>query len=698
MKNVQLNFFMRQSKARYYSVGLMWFFLIVSVFVKLWLVNSQSLTAIGGAVYDDRLFLDLAGHLLKGDWLGPYDHKTLAKGPFYPIWIATVFKSGIPLLLAQHLLYVAACCVFIAAIRPLVKNRLLLLAGFIVLLFNPMSYTNVVMTQVLREGIYPALTVMVISFAIGLLIRHNGRPRLLILWAAGLGISLTAFWLTREEGVWIVPSLLVMVGLAAFMELRCRPVDFRKVVLYVLPFVIWLAAIGGVAGINEVKYGIFATTEFKMPAFLKAYGALSRVKHADWKPAIPVPLDVRNRIYEVSPAFSELKSFMEGEGGKIWRNWIDMFRELYKKDSGIAKKMMSYLEKDPSGVWLDVFFNYKSDIIGGWFMWAFREAVAASGYHSSGEAAANYYERLAKEVNLACTEKRLECEEERATMMPVWHNTYLSPFLKSLMGGAIYFVRFSDFEIESSSSQGDEKSMKLFRDMTRDRLASLTFQVKGWAFSPVSDLRISVRTADGSFISPVKFLESEDIYQNFLARGKDFTSAKKARFDMLDTVTGDYSACKNRCYMQIENNKQFRLQIPLDGSVKSIDTGEVQLNFEVLSVLQDDLSKVDKYKLKILKQIGFIYHYAIPFLTVAALIAYLIAIIKLIKRQASAIPWVISTSLFFTIIVRLVMLSVINISSFPAMTVQYFSPVYPLLLMFIVLWPQSCEDNKRLPL
>lgn len=672
--------------------------MIVPVVVKLWFVNSQSLTAVGGAVYDDRLFLDLAGHLLKGDWLGPYDHKTLVKGPFYPLWIALVFKLGIPLLLAQHLLYVVACYVFIAAIRPLVKNRLILLSGFIILLFNPMSFTSVVMTQVLREGIYPALTVMVISFAAGLLIRHGGSPKDLILWAVGLGISLTAFWLTREEGVWIMPSLFVMAGWAVFMELRCRPVDFRKVVPYVLPFVIWLAAIGSVAGINKVNYGIFATTEFKMPAFLKAYGALSRVKHADWKPAIPVPLDVRNRIYEASPAFSELKSFMEGEGGRIWRSWIDSFRELYRNDTGIAKKMMTYLEKDPSGVWLDVFFNYKSDILGGWFMWAFREAVAASGYHSYGGTAATYYERLAKEVNLACTERRLECEEERATMAPVWHKTYLSPFLKSLMGGTVNFVRFSDFEIESSSSQGDEKSMKLFRDMTRERLAPRTFQVKGWAFSPGSDLRITIRSEDGSFISPVRFLESEDVYQNFLARGKDFTSAKKARFDMLDTVTGDFSACKNKCYMQVEDNKHLRLQIPLDGSVKSIDTDAVQLNFDILSVLQADLSKVDKYKFKMLKQIGLIYHYAVPFLTVAALIAYIIFTIKLMKRQASSIMWVFSTSLFFAIIVRLVMLSVINISSFPAMTVQYFSPVYPLLLMFIIVLPWHYEHNKRLPL
>ncbi len=51
---------------------------------KLWLTNSQTIFAIGPAFHDDRLFADLAAHLINGDWLGPYNQFTLAKGPCSP--------------------------------------------------------------------------------------------------------------------------------------------------------------------------------------------------------------------------------------------------------------------------------------------------------------------------------------------------------------------------------------------------------------------------------------------------------------------------------------------------------------------------------------------------------------------------------------------------------------------------------------
>ena len=634
-------------------------------------------------MYDDRLFIDLARHILNGDWLGPYDHRTLAKGPFYPMWIAAVFKSGVPLLLAQHLLYIMACLIFVIAVKPLLQRQFIVLPVFVVLVFNPMSYTTSVMTQVLREGIYPALSVLVISFAAGLLIRYHRGLITLVIWSFGLGISMSAFWLTREEGIWLMPSVLVLITFAVVRALRTRPVDLSRIAIYALPFAVWLIILGSVAGINKTRYGTFTTVEFKSPDFLAAYGALSRVKHKAWKPAMPLPLEVRNRIYEVSPAFSELKPFMEGDSGKIWRHWLDPLREQYHNNPEIAKKMDAYLEKDPSGTWKDVFFNYEDDIIGGWFMWAFREAVAAAHYHTSGSVAAGYYRRLAKEVNAACSDGRLACGAERATMMPPWHNEYIYPFLKSVLGGVVFFSRFDDFDMVPSSSQGDEKSLKVFQDITRERLSPLPFQLKGWAFSPNSDINISIRSANGNSVRLVTFLDSEDVYQHVLSKGENLPQARKARFDILDGRTGDYSFCKEMCYLQIENSKRRIALIPLDGNIKYLDTNEVRLNIETLNAIHGSL--VDKYKLHILSWIAKIYQYAAPFLAGVALIVYILATVKLIRKQAPVVLWLVNGALFIAIIVRLLMLSIINVTSFPGITVQYLSPAYPLLLMFVCL-------------
>ena len=68
----------------------------------------------------------LAASLIQGQWLGIYDNLTLAKGAFYPIWIAVSFWLGIPLVLAQQLLYAAACLTAVLAIKPLFRSSLVL--------------------------------------------------------------------------------------------------------------------------------------------------------------------------------------------------------------------------------------------------------------------------------------------------------------------------------------------------------------------------------------------------------------------------------------------------------------------------------------------------------------------------------------------------------------------------------------------
>src|SRR5947209_317222 len=77
---------------------------------------------------DDGLFARQAQALLNvrdlsSGWLGAYDNLTLVKGPIYPLWIAVNKCLGMPLSLAEQLLYVAACALFTLAVRPLVRSQ-----------------------------------------------------------------------------------------------------------------------------------------------------------------------------------------------------------------------------------------------------------------------------------------------------------------------------------------------------------------------------------------------------------------------------------------------------------------------------------------------------------------------------------------------------------------------------------------------
>jgi len=649
-----------------------WLAFIILALIKLWLIGGQTLTAWGGNVHDDRLFINLANTLLKGEWLGSYNNLTLAKGAFYPFWIAVTFLLGIPLMLGQHLLYIAACVIFTVAVRPILPRPVMLLIIYTILLFNPVSYTDGPMTRVLREGIYPALTVLVAAGALGLLARQEHHSiKSLGLWATGLGVALSAFWLTREEGIWIIPLVLMIIGLAVVRLWQRRPSDWmRRLTLCALPFAIWLLAVTVVAGINMAHYGVFTTAETKSPGFLAAYGALTRVEPAQWRPDVPVSQETRLRIYSVSPAFAELRPFLEGDLGKGW-------------------SATSYFLNPTNQVWSANSNNSLSNEIGGgFFMWALRDAVAAAGYYSSGASASDYYRRLATEVNAACIEGKLDCGTRRASLAPPWHNKYTRPLLNALVNTGIYLAEFKGINPKPGPSVGMEDSLILFHNITGERLSPTKeqLQVKGWAFSPSSIVNLSVRTANGELAdATIKYESSPDVYQYFLSTGQDIPNAREARFEI---TTNNNSGV----YLVIKTGERLLGRLPLDGSTKSLQTPELQLIIDYIggkSDLSHARSMFDDLRLHILGKIGALYQAIMPVLLIITLIAYTFLTIQVFGKRINIMAWIITTALLVAIITRILLISIINISSFWATNTSYLSPAYPLLLIFmsfVLIW------------
>ncbi len=405
----------------------------VFVVVKLWLVSGQHITAIGFASIDDRLFLAMADHLLHFQWLGAYDQFTLAKGPFYPFWLAASYFAHVPLLYSQQLLYALACLVVTFALRPVLPRPWQRLLLFVVLLYDSASVANGPATRVIREGIYPALTLLTLGTFIGLACAVMGRTRRAVSWSIGAGVALSCFWLTREEGIWILPALgviLLIVGLFLFHK---RPTSFKKrIILVTVPFLCLGLAIAGVSMMNYVSYRVFAVVEFKEANFLAAYGALTRVKASVWYADVPVSAKQRSLIYSVSPTFAQLRPSLEGNTG---RSWI----ENGGQDGG--------------------------EIGGGGFMWALRDAAAQVGVYTDGASASDFYGRMAAEVNTACDRKRIDCLPRNDSMMPPWDDRYIEPTLQAASRGVLRVARFEGISATPSMSVGFGKP--LFNEITR---------------------------------------------------------------------------------------------------------------------------------------------------------------------------------------------------------------------------------------
>jgi hypothetical protein len=412
---------------------------------KLWLFWGLRLHVESGQSFDDALYIQLANAIINNEWLGAYNNLTLSKMPGYPLWIAFNHSIGLPLLFTQQLLYVIAGLIFLVPLRKVINNPTLLLVFYTVYLLNP-----AIETRVMREGIYPALSVLVFAALVGSYV-YREKILQLFLWSVFLGLSLSMLWLTREEGIWIIPSLIIIMGYTIFQLYQTYKLSgnfFKRFVFLVLPFVVLLTSILTIAAQNKTYYGDHTLIEINSKPFTSAYGALSRVKHPQWKRYLPVPEDVRKKIYAVSPAFKEIEPFLEGEVGK---RWVPLTCRFYPHTC--------------------------PDIGGAWFMWALREAVSYSGYHQSATKAKEYYQRLATEVNSACEKDFLDCLPPRETLVSPYHPEYIKVGIKTFCAGVKRIISlpipvyvYSEF----AHSLGTEYGLKIFNEITHNPVSAIT--------------------------------------------------------------------------------------------------------------------------------------------------------------------------------------------------------------------------------
>lgn len=421
-----------------------WCSLIALALLKIYLTSGLALCAIGDSDHDDSLFIKLADSLRTGHWLGPYSNRTLAKGPGFPLWVAFSARIGLPLFLTENLLYVAACFALVVGLQLVVRRRWALLCIYAVLLFNPMTYSESVL-RVSREGIYPAQTLLVLAGLVGLHTRRHHAVAVMARWAMLLGVAFAWFWLTREEAVWFVPSLALLLGVTAIAIWKGRESHHAlRLGLCVVPLFIWGMSLLCVCTINRVKYKVFTTCEFRWKPFLKAYGSLARVEQHPWQRYVPVPKETRQRIYAVSPAFRELEPYLEGQEGRDYAH---------------------------CGAFLLPNGGSEPEIAGGWFMWAFRDAVSLAGHYGNGKSARAYYLRLAAEVNHACEVGLLPAGPNRSTMLPPWRNEYGGLLFRKALDGIQFLASFQRFHVGPEPSTGERSALSLFEDLTHGRLA-----------------------------------------------------------------------------------------------------------------------------------------------------------------------------------------------------------------------------------
>ncbi len=660
------------------------FILVVLAIVKLWLVMGVSFVA-QYAPHDSLLFINLANSFLgflKGEqvsWLGTYSQLTLAKGPIYPLFLVANFLIGLPLLFPHNLLYIASGFMLVFSLKNIVKKTSILIMLYIIYIFSleTLSITIIAM----RESVYPAFSVFVIVGLIGCYTHRESLNQKLALWGIFLGIALSVFWMTREEGIWIIPSFLLVESYVLFLLYKrfSVSIEFWKKVFFslLLPLSILLGSVHLVSFVNKTYYGIYTVVEFKSPNFLSAYGTLSRVKHPpSTSRYLPVPKEVRKAIYAVSPTFKELESFLEGPL-QAWKS-------------------------HGCGVYPPC-----DDIIGGLFVWAFRDAVAMAGYYKSGEMADAFYSKMAQEINAACDKELLDCLSPRSTMAPPFYADYILPLAETFISHLSWLINSNNFRGVnlSSKSSGSDETITIFQDITRDNVAPLEpivpmLSASGWAFSYEEKISLRVQSSTDAKEYPVIIHKTggQDVYDAFIKNNpsykQQYENARSSRF-IANTP------CLKNCSLVFYTEKGVTLaSVDLENlNNKKILSTDIPFYFHIDSVTPPPLQKsslnqqpplpmqswLNIHKFNLLSNIAYIYHSIVPLLAYLAFCLYLIiSVINVMYRQINFL-FVLNTAIFIAIIFRLLILSYIQIVSFPTGESRFFAPLYPLVLMFIML-------------
>lgn len=643
------------SAKAYYAI------LLLLTALSLWIRQAFPIHAIGNAVHDDALFVRLARHLAAGEWLGQYDNLTLAKGMFYPLFIAISQFLSIPLKMAEQAIYLAASASAAGLARKHAGNNYLGVALFAALSFNPVLW-HVDLARVIREGLYVGLSLMVIALAVMIVFPGPIVSRSSFLGRAikgfGLGFVGAAFYLTREEGIWLAPALIVVIAVALIGILLPRrtsspslPNRFAQLKAIALPsalaLVVFLATNGFVATLNYQHYGVFATNEFKTKSFLRAYGSITRIRPNEWQHYVLFPKDARQRAYAVSPAAQELAGSLEGPLAEAWRI----------NSCSTAKDTVC------------------SEVLAGWLMWEFRDAVRDAGHYATAAQAMSFYNTLADQIDSACDDGRLECLPRRATMATPFRWELAGETAMSAKVIARKVLMLGDGQIGSAPSIGSPQEIAVFADTVGGVYPpdDLFRSVRGWIASGGGPPSIRLFTIKAECQSSIRTLPAPDI----IPRCPDL---KAQRFDV------ETPGCPVSAGGLLVEGSGFALPaIPLAMLAPGIhlDTPTLQLMVENVST-SSSIRLPDSIQLKIASAIASGYAVTFPILTVLGAAGMLLAIIlgKPHPFPTALVAFALASAA--AVCTRIVLLAYIDASSFPAATVLYCSPASPFVVILAV--------------
>lgn len=644
---------------------LLWYMLFL-ITIKIFLAGGLYITAYPGARHDDGLMVDMAYHLLNGEWLGEYDQLRLVKGITFPAFLALNHIIGLPYHITNVLLYGLVCVGFIKTLKGLIQNRVLLAAIFTILYFIPANIVGKESTRVYRDALLPTLVLLV--FTCFLKMYFTRRKRGFLSWAICAGMALGIFWNLREDSIWLLPFavaviLITIIKIALENKKELSKWFHINLVYALIPLLILNVINTGIKAINNQFYGTFTRNELSEGAFPQLIKALFSIAPEEDIFRVSVPRSTIEKVYEVSPMFRTLQDALDRNYGRGW-DTTDGETDGQIKD--------------------------------GWFFWCLRDCIAVSGYDTP-EKAGQFCKQAAFEIQEAIINGQLPKRSGPvmpSALMAPWKDAYSSEWPQAISDAFWYIAAHGGDTWNIGYSVGAPEAITRVEVLTHElalRPPQYALNVKGWIVSMDDSDRTELALYQGdNYITTLRKGGGQDVYDHYAAQEVYLQNAKTSRFNLMLNLDSKEELQLAVIKNGVEVDRMVLLE-EYSGTGHSGDGYHWHLDLVSLSAVDTVLEKAAAPRISIIKSVNSIYQICGKLMTIIGLISYCLLtaglLYEAINRKQTALldPWLITTALLGSVMVLCIGLSYTNISAYNTLNAQYTAGGKVFLTAFDVL-------------
>ena len=647
------------------------FFLAMVLFgvLKEFLVYNLPIMAVPKGIHDDWIMVHMADALRSGQWLGEYNDLTLTKGMFFPFYLAVLNFLRLSYLSVSALLYTVSCMIFVYALRPLLKKYWACFTLYLVLLWNPVSYSVQAFQRVYRNSISYIQVLLIFGGLLALWLRRKEPVKKQILWLLTAAVGMVTFFYTREDAIWVEPFLLVFLlvylGTMFFSWKKEHRREYvGKAVLVLLPFLSVWGAGQLIAQENDNHYNIRLTNELQKGGFAEMYKSMMAVKPEEDIPGVTMTREKIARMCDECPTLEKLEPYIQSS-------------RLYWAGSGEN-------EKD----W---------EVRDGWVFWIFRTALAQAGYYTDGETVNQVCLQIRDELEAAMDEGRLTRQATMpSTYMSPWREGYLGELFGALGKAIAYTTTYDEMEtlVYLYSEPDENGGIPLFERMTGDKAVwyeSDLVEMAGWyaSYEGMEGVTLQAEATDGTVLGTAEFTESDDIAAYLAGQGIEAPGSEKCRFSLKLSVKDK----PQTVYLKAYRNGTLLDSYELSEDLTRVESGTSCLNLDWYWDVPERhgfLAKIH-YKGVILNGVRQVYHYTGVAAAAAGALAYVALCVRMLKRRLQKVKdedgrdlsvWLVLSALLASYFVLLGGISYSEISGWNAILYWYLSGAYPIMIAF----------------